>query len=120
MAEFEIIPPPTYRSRIFIVKAENRDKANADLEALGHGPNNFRVPLAAIGGATVATHYACHWRSLTDTPDAKGRDNGDLQTLAAVLGPLKANEKLWSYDGATQTFKQAQSDRGLMRIEAVE
>ncbi|MDA1189526.1 MAG: hypothetical protein O2854_07625 [Chloroflexi bacterium] len=118
MAEFAETPP-TYRSRIFVVKAANRDKANADLEAMGHGPGNFSVPLSA-DGQPPATHYAVHWNSLTDEPDAKGRDNGDLQSLTPVLGPIKDAGNLWSYDGETNTFVQARGERNLMRIEATE
>ena len=47
-----------------IVATPDRDAANAAMEAAGHGPNNFRIPLAA-DGAGPATYW-CFGHSTAD------------------------------------------------------
>jgi len=47
------------RSCVAIVTAELRDEFNQRAEDVGHGPNNYSVPLSP-SGAEPATHYGLH------------------------------------------------------------
>lgn len=56
------------RSRVMIIPANKRDAVNTALEARGHGPDNFSIPLEGRGRLKRVTHYAC---SATLSPEAQ-------------------------------------------------
>jgi len=45
-------------SAVLVVSADNQAIGNQLAEALGHGPNNYSVPLSA-DGSEPATHFGC-------------------------------------------------------------
>jgi hypothetical protein len=45
-------------SAVLVVSADNQAIGNQLAEALGHGPNNYSVPLSS-DGSEPATHYGC-------------------------------------------------------------
>lgn len=46
------------KSLVLIIPADLRDSANALGDALGHGPNNYSVPL--VDESNEVTHYGLH------------------------------------------------------------
>ncbi len=68
-----------------IVPLIDRDAANAAMEAIGYGPNNFNVPLKTEG---VVTHYASVHREdvYPGFPPSVVVQEGALADVAASMG----------------------------------
>lgn len=78
-------------SIVLIIPATLHDKANALGEALGHGPNNYSVPLA---NATEPTNYGLHTWGTQDfvdmlaagvMPDGLDYPQADFDEVMAAL-----------------------------------
>ena len=113
-------------SVVLLIPAASQAAANQVAEGLGHGPNNFSVPLSA-DGSEPATWFGCRTQaqqSFIDMLTAVGQ--GELPTIegmtpqevGAVLVQLQADVST-SEDGYTH-FERALSDKGLTRVTVAE
>lgn len=84
------------------VSKTQRDAANAALENLGFGPDNFSVPLHQ--GVSPATHYGLHaW------------DDADF--IAAIEALSVASLRILKQPGQSVNFSQHLSNQGLQKME---
>lgn len=111
-------------SVVLLIPAAVQAAANTLAAGLGHGPNNFSVPLSS-DGSEPATWYGCRaqtQQSFIDMLTAAG--NGELPTIegmspkevAEVLMQLQADIST-SEDGYTH-FQRVIGEKNLMRVEA--
>ena len=111
-------------SVVLLIPAAVQAAANQVAEGLGHGPNNFSVPLSS-DGSEPATRYGCRTQaqqSFIDLLTAVG--GGELPTIegmspkevAEVLMQLQADVST-SEDGYTH-FERVIGEKNLVRVEA--
>ncbi|MFN3991242.1 MAG: hypothetical protein ACK4IS_13400 [Erythrobacter sp.] len=104
-------------SVVLIVPADLRDDANKLAELLGHGPNNYSVPLSA-DGAEPATHYGLHtWaeQSFIELLAADGMPKG-LEQFAPVKDAVLVSVR----DEMGSHFWDVLNDKGLAVMEPPE
>lgn len=77
--------------RMFTIPAARRAQANAALERLGYGPDNFCIPLTTPGG--TVTRYGC------DLPVHGSALAGILRKLQTAAGGAS---QVKEYSGRTQ------------------
>lgn len=113
-------------SVVLLIPAAVQAAANQVAEGLGHGPNNFSVPLSA-DGSEPATWYGCRTQaqeSFIQMLTAAGEgtlpeiEGMTPQEVGAVLVQMQADVST-SEDGYTH-FERALSDRGLTRVTVAE
>ena len=111
-------------SVVLLIPAASQTAANQVAEGLGHGPNNFSVPLSS-DGSEPATWYGCRTQaqqSFIDMLTAAGQ--GQLpeiegmtpQEVGAVLVQLQADVST-SEDGYTH-FERVIAEKNLVRVAA--
>ena len=113
-------------SVVLLIPAASQAAANTLAQGLGHGPNNFSVPLST-DGSEPAAWYGCRaqtQQSFIDMLTAAG--NGELPTIegmtpqevGAVLVQLQADVST-SEDGYTH-FGRVLTEKALQRVVVVE
>lgn len=111
-------------SVVLLIPAAVQAQADQLAAGLGHGPDNFSVPLSA-NGAEPATWYGCRaqtQQSFIDMLTAAG--NGELPTIegmspkevAEVLMQMQADVST-SEDGYTH-FERVIGEKNLVRVAA--
>lgn len=111
-------------SVVLLIPAAVQDQADQVAAGIGHGPDNFSVPLSE-NGSEPATWYGCRaqtQQSFIDMLTAAGQ--GELPTIegmspkevAEVLMQLQADIST-SEDGYTH-FERVIGEKNLMRVEA--
>ena len=111
-------------SVVLIIPAAVQDQADQVAAGLGHGPNNFSVPLSS-DGSEPATWYGCRaqtQQSFIDMLTAAGQgtlpeiEGMTPQEVGAVLMQLQADVST-SEDGYTH-FERVIGEKNLVRVEA--
>lgn len=111
-------------SVVLLIPAAVQAQADQVAAGLGHGPNNFSVPLSE-NGSEPATYYGCRTQaqqSFIDLLTAVG--GGELPTIegmspkevGAVLVQMQADVST-SEDGYTH-FQRVIGEKNLKRVEA--
>ena len=113
-------------SVVLLIPAASQTAANQVAAGIGHGPNNFSVPISA-DGSEPATHYGCRaqtQQSFIDMLTAAGQgtlpeiEGMTPQEVGAVLMQLQADVST-SEDGYTH-FERVIGEKGLMRVVVIE
>ena len=113
-------------SVVLLIHAAVQTAANQVADGLGHGPNNFSVPLSE-NGSEPATWYGCRaqtQQSFIDMLTAAGQgtlpeiEGMTPQEVGAVLMQLQADVST-SEDGYTH-FERVIGEKNLVRVEAAE
>lgn len=113
-------------SVVLLIPAASQTAANQVAAGIGHGPNNFSVPLSA-NGAEPATWYGCRTQaqqSFIDMLTAAGEgtlpeiEGMTPQEVGAVLVQMQADVST-NEDGYTH-FERVIAEKNLARVAVAE
>jgi hypothetical protein len=114
-------------SAVLFLPAYLREAGNQLAAALGHDdadpPDTYNVPLFAIGGGGVPTHFGCHawatleFKTLVETAQAGSIPEG-LEDSTPVVAGLIASFMLRSEIDSCEHFDAIAAAHGLERREA--